>query len=235
MGLSDRQAQALEAYGRLLVERPELFDGRRKRRIVTDPEQLAAYAAENEIVLGLIADTPYVLIVVDLVESRASGRRIRHPYIRVLSRAMMEGATNVVVFATIEEAALGEVGAVILVDQERHATGISELELPRGFGEPGISGERTALRELEEETGYVGDEAILLGTTNTDTGLTDAVVSFYHVPVTRRSRPRPDAGEAIEGFRLLRPEALKRSVADGDVRDAFTVQALALFDLTKIG
>ncbi|MEZ4873821.1 MAG: NUDIX hydrolase [Bdellovibrionales bacterium] len=52
---------------------------------------------------------------------------------------------------------------LILVDQYRHATGEHYLELPGGSAEPhnGESEAQSALRELEEETGYSGDVEFL--------------------------------------------------------------------------
>jgi ADP-ribose pyrophosphatase len=229
--LSEHQMQALDAYEALMIERPGLFAGRVARPIVRDRDLLAAYAAEHNVVLGVAADTPYVLLVVDLVESRLpDGGVLRHSYLRVVLRAQLEGGVNVVVLATIENSSLGPTGSIVLVDQERHALGTCETELPRGFGERGLSGEGNALRELQDETGYVGDHAYLLGTTTTDSGLTDAKVSFYHVPVVRRTTPRPESGEAIRRVHLAPREQLWKAIQSGDIRDGFTLQALGLYE-----
>ncbi|MGQ0649809.1 MAG: NUDIX hydrolase, partial [Gemmatimonadaceae bacterium] len=194
------------------------------------------YMAAHDVVLGVAADTPYVVFIVDLVESRRpDGGVHRHPYLRVVSRVQIEGGTNVVVLATIDDASLGALGDVVLVVQERHALGTSETELPRGFGTPGLSGEANALRELEEETGYVGDSARFLGKTCTDSGLTDATVSFYHVPVTRRTGSSHEAAEAITGVRLAPRTEVLRLIRSGVIRDAFTLQALALYEIVGRG
>jgi ADP-ribose pyrophosphatase len=230
-GLTEEQTRALDAYETLMSEQPGLFVGRTARPIVQDREVLEAYAAENDVILGVAADTRYVLFLVDLVESRLpDGGVQRHPYLRVVSRAQLQGGVNVVVLATIADSSLGPKGSIVLVDQERHALGTCETELPRGFGEHGLSGETNALRELEDETGFVGDHAELLGVTNTDTGVTDAKVSFYHVPVVRRTAARPEIEEAIGRVRLVAPDELWKLIRSGDIRDSFTLQALALFE-----
>jgi ADP-ribose pyrophosphatase len=229
--LTEHQRQALDAYQALIIERPGLFADRTARPIVRDPKVLAAYAAEHNVVLGVAADTPYVLFIVDLVESGLpDGGMRRHPYLRVVSRGQLDGGVNVVVLATIENSSLGTLGSIVLVDQERHALGTCETELPRGFGERGLSGEANALRELEAETGYVGAHAYLLGTTTTDSGLTDAMVSFYHVPVVRSAMRRPETEEAIRSVHLATREQVWKGILSGSIRDSFTLQALALYE-----
>lgn len=230
--LTAHQLEALDAYEALMTKRPDLFAGRIERPIVKDRASLAAFATEHNVVLGVTVDTPFVLFIVDLVESRSTDGSVRrHPYLRVVSRAQLDGGVNVVVFATVENASLGPQGSVVLVDQERHALGACVAELPRGFGEPSLSGEANALRELEEETGYIGDHADFLGSTATDSGLTDSRVSFYHVRVTRGGARRPEVGEAIKGVRLATREELWRDIQDGNIYDSFTLQALALYEM----
>jgi ADP-ribose pyrophosphatase len=229
--LTEHQLHALDAYGALIAQRPSLFAGRHSRPIVQDREALAAYAGDHGVVLGVAAETPFVLFIVDLVESRSTdGRVSRHPYLRVVSRGQLEGGVNVVVLATIEDLSLGRSGDVVLVEQDRHALGTSEIELPRGFGEHSLSGEANALRELREETGYVGDGARLLGSTYPDSGLTDGMVSFYHVPVVRRTARRPELEESIARVRLATRDEVWEGIRSGAIRDGFTLQALALYE-----
>jgi ADP-ribose pyrophosphatase len=229
--LSQHQIAALDAYEALQRSRPELFKGRIARPLVLKRDALVAYAAEHNTVLGVAAETPYVYFIVDLVESRGSDAKVfRHPYLRVVSRGQLKGGVNVVVIATIENSSLGEPGSVVLVDQERHALGEREIELPRGFGEPGLSGEANALKELEEETGYIGEQAHLLGTLNTDSGLTDSVVSFYHVPVVRRGAAKPETEEAIRKVSLASRQEIWKEIHAGTFKDGFTLSALALYE-----
>jgi ADP-ribose pyrophosphatase len=228
--VTKHQIEALDAYEALAIKRPDLFAGRISRPIIRDRDILEAYAEDHDVVLGIAADTPYVLLIVDLVESRLPGGGTkRHPYLRFLSRAQLDGGVNVVVFATIENRSLGTKGSIVLVDQERHALGTCETELPRGFGDSRLSGEANALHELESETGYVGDHAYLLGTTITDSGLSDAAVCFYHVPVVQSTIERREAEEAIRRVHLATPEQLWQGIQSGKVRDGFTLQACALY------
>ena len=104
--------------------------------------------------------------------------------------------------------------------------------MPRGFGEPGLSGEANALKELEEETGYIGEKAYLLGRLNTDSGLTDSEVSFYHVPVVRRGAPKPETKEAIRSVSVASRQDIWNEIHAGKIKDGFTLAGLALYEAT---
>lgn len=229
--LTKHQRQALDQYDTLMEQQPRLFESRPVRPIVANRELLEAYAAENNVVLGVAAETPYVYFLVDLVSSRLekADRRL-HPYLRVVSRAQIRGGTNVVIVATIEDESLGPRGAIVVVDQERHALGKCVTELPRGFGEPGLSAEINAVRELRSETGYIGDVAHFLGETYIDSGLTDGQISFYHVPVTRRVDVTPEVEEAIVRVGLYSPEQMWTAIRSGFIRDSFSLQGLSLYE-----
>jgi len=47
---------------------------------------------------------------------------------------------------------------IVLVKQYRHALGTTTLELPGGILEKGESPKASAIREMQEETGYVSEE-----------------------------------------------------------------------------
>ena len=53
---------------------------------------------------------------------------------------------------------------VVMIDQYRHGTETVELEIPGGMMDPGETDPvATALRELQEETGYTGENARIIG------------------------------------------------------------------------
>jgi ADP-ribose pyrophosphatase len=181
--------------------------------------------------LGVVAENPYVILVVDLVEGRDDGdERWLYPYMRIVSQAQLAGGTNVVVLGVIEDDKLGDVGSVVLVDQERHALGRSEVELPRGFGIPQLSGDAAALNELRTESGYIGNHAHFLGSTTTDSGMMDATVSFYHIPIIGQVEAKPEREEAVNEVLVLSRSDIWSHIASGHIRDSFTVQALALYE-----
>lgn len=131
-------AAGIEAYFEALAEYPRLFEPRRYRRLVLDRARLVSYAREHGVALGLTFSNDYVLVLVDLVEVGEGPATIVHPYFRIVSRGQLLGGHNVVVVATVADPKLGNVGDIVMVEQERHALGRLMLELPRGFAEPGI-------------------------------------------------------------------------------------------------
>jgi len=227
--LSAHQVEALRAYADLIATRTDLFEGRRRRPIVRDPATLEHYAAEHDVVLGVAAKTPYLWLVNDLVASAtASGQTTLHPYLRIVQPEGLIGPVGVVVIATLGDD--GGTERVVVVCQERHATGRVEVELPRGFGTVGVEPEVDAVRELAEETGYAGVAAEVLGTTLTDSGTSDGLVSFVHVRITDRATSSPEISEAIERVVLMTRDELWQLIDSGAVRDSFTLQAVSLYE-----
>jgi ADP-ribose pyrophosphatase len=229
--LSEHQRNALTLYYSLLRNSPQLFSGRSRRPIVREPGILEEFAETHRVVLGVAAQTPYLWLVNDLVQSRdISGTAFYHPYLRLIAPPERAGTHGVVALATVHSGDIQLEESIVLVEQERHATGTVELELPRGFGNPSASPEVHAVEELRTETGYVGEYAEYLGTTLTDSGTTDSSVSFFHVPVTGHAPQTPEPQEAIFRVVLLTREELWSRITSGAIRDAFTVQALALYE-----
>lgn len=227
--LTAHQTEALSWYADLMAARPALFAGRRRRPIVRDLDTIERYAAEHRVVLGVAAKTSYLWLLNDLVASRTvAGAEVLHPYLRIIQPLELAGVTGVVVVATIAGDQGGE-EPIVMIRQDRHATGSTELELPRGFGTAGAGPEADALRELEEETGYSGAPA-LLGRTVTDSGTSDSAVSFVHVAVAGRSDATPEVWEAIDKVVLMTRDELWQAIDRGEVRDGFTVQALSLYE-----
>jgi hypothetical protein len=183
------------------------------------------------VVLGVAAETPYFLFVSDLVQPANGGSP--YVYSRLIHCGQLEGGTNIAVLATIADPALGQLDDIVVVEQERHATGQMETAIPRGFGTPGQNGFALALSELKEETGYVGSDAVFLGETVIDSGAGDARVSFYHVRVCARVASMPEPGEAIWNVKLISRAALWEAICSREVTDSFTVQALALAGYCK--
>jgi len=118
-------------------------------------------------------------------------------YVRVLKRDKWEYAsrtnsiTAVVVLAEYE-------GKVILVDQPRVPTDCRCIELPAGLvgdTDPNATVEATAIKELEEETGFTADRVERLG-------------EFYASP-----------GMVAESFTLVRAHGV-RKIGDGGGDDS---------------
>lgn len=158
----------------------------------------------------------------------------RYPYQRIISTSQLKGGTSVVILATIQNPGLGKIGSIVLMEEERHATGSREQGLPRGFGEAGLSGEQNALKELREETGYIGESPSFMGSAYVDSGATNSKTSFYHIKIKGYQPSTAEEEEAIGEVSLLSLDDLWKRVRLGTLRDGFTLQALALFEQYRI-
>lgn len=218
---------ARNAYFELLRTEPNLFYHRFMRPLVLDPATIERFAETNAVTIGVLAETPYVYLVADLVErSEPDGTTVYFPYTRTIRRASLEGLSGAVAYGVIVNPAAGRVGDVVLVRQERHATGRIETELPRGFGKPGESPEDVALRELREETGFIGTRATRLAEITVDSGMEDGTVWLVQVDVEARGDAQHDEYEAIDAVITLSVAELRAAIASGEIRDGFTLAAL---------
>jgi ADP-ribose pyrophosphatase len=131
-------------------------------------------------------------------------------FIRALRRGKWEYASRardiraVVILAEFE-------GKVILVDQPRVGPDCRCVELPAGLvgdQDPNATIEGTAIKELEEETGFAGDRVERLG-------------DFYSSP-----------GMLAEGFTLVRVHGVRRiGEGGGDENEDINVHLVARPDI----
>lgn len=131
-------------------------------------------------------------------------------YVRLARRGRWEyagrvrGITAVVVIAEHD-------GKVILVDQPRAGPGCRCVELPAGLvgdTDPGATPESTAIKELEEETGFTAERVEVLG-------------EFYASP-----------GMLSESFTLVRAHGVRRiGEGGGDEHEDINVHLVARGDI----
>jgi len=116
-------------------------------------------------------------------------------------------------------------GRVVLVRQWRHAVGQMLLEVPAGTREPNEPPERTAARELTEETGYTADRIIPLGAFFTAPGFcTEEIHAYLAVGLhAGDATPEDDEGITLEHLTLADAPA---AIARGDLHDAKSIAAL---------
>ncbi len=88
---------------------------------------------------------------------------------------------------------------VVLVAQYRHGLDDVTLEIPGGVLEPGGESARGVARELQEETGFTGDEPVLLGSVHPNPAIQDNACATWLITGARRTcEPNPDDGEDID-------------------------------------
>lgn len=92
----------------------------------------------------------------------------------------------------------GDPDLLILVNQFRPPLNRRIIELPAGLIEPGETAPQTALKELQEETGYQGYVLKWGPPVYNSPGLTDERVTTVMVEVTSQGNQKLEAEESIE-------------------------------------
>lgn len=120
-----------------------------------------------------------------------------------------------------------EQGRLIVVEQYRKPLERSIVEIPAGKLEPGEEPAVTAVRELEEETGYGAKDFTYLQTIATSPGFADEVIHLYVAKdLYKIDQPAsPDEDEFVELMDISLEEA-EEMIQDGRIYDAKTVIAV---------
>ncbi len=118
-------------------------------------------------------------------------------------------------------------GKVILVNQYRHAAGIELLEIPAGTIKHGESPEECAMRELQEETGYVALSLELLGSIYPSPGYSNEVIHIYIAKVGSYVGQNTEPDENIKVIYLSLDDAVKM-IKERKIKDAKTIVGLML-------
>jgi ADP-ribose pyrophosphatase len=114
---------------------------------------------------------------------------------------------------------------VILIRQYRHATGKVLIELPAGGLKPDEDPKLAAIRELEEETGFLAATMIEKGGFWMTPGFTTEFMHVYEASGLTKTQINPDDDEAIEVEIVSNTEALAM-IDDGRIQDAKSIASL---------
>jgi len=116
-------------------------------------------------------------------------------------------------------------GQVILIRQYRHASGRELLEIPAGTLHEGEDPRECAIRELEEEAGYLASQMIERARFWTTPGFTTEFMYLYEATNLTKTQINPDDDEVIEVDIVQKAEALKM-IDDGRIQDAKSILGL---------
>lgn len=121
---------------------------------------------------------------------------------------------------------------ILFVKQYRKPLERSLIEIPAGRIEPNEDPKITAIRELEEETGYTAKDAIYITSFYTSPGFADEIIHIYLAKelIPLEEKIQGDEDEFVELLYLNLEEAKKR-LKTKEIYDAKTVYALQYLQL----
>jgi len=114
---------------------------------------------------------------------------------------------------------------LILVEQYRHGTDSSTVEIPGGCVDPGEEPQVAAARELEEETGYGCSDLIPLGVVEPNPAfLSNRCWTYLAADCSSNGPPRPDPSEEI-AVRLVELSRFATLIDDGTITHSLVIAA----------
>lgn len=122
-------------------------------------------------------------------------------------------------------AAITDEGKMVMVRQYRKPAGRLMLEAPAGKIDPGEAAERTAVRELKEETGYTAQNVKLLMSFYPSVGYSEEKLYLYLCTGLTEGETNFDENEAID-IELYEIDELYEMVMAGKIEDGKTIIAI---------
>lgn len=121
-------------------------------------------------------------------------------------------------------------GALVMVRQFRYGSEALSLEVPGGVMEPGEDPVEAARRELQEETGYVGGKAKLLGRVHPNPAIQNNHCHLVMIEGVELSAEQSwDEHEEIEVELMSRSTVLDLA-RSGGITHSLALNALSLYD-----
>lgn len=124
-------------------------------------------------------------------------------------------------------------GKMVMVEQYRKAIGKVQLEIPAGKLEGGEQPDIAALREFEEETGYIAQKLTLIEKFYTSPGFTNAFIYVYFTDEVKVGEMNLDDDEDIN-VKLITLEEAEAYISSGFISDAKTIFAVYAWKLYMV-
>lgn len=116
-------------------------------------------------------------------------------------------------------------GSVYFVRQYRLPVKKVLLEIPAGKLDEGENPEECAIRELEEEIGYLPKRLRLIHTFYPSPGISDEILYLYEAYDLEKSNRNPDEDEFLEII-TLKEDEIKKFLSAGNFEDSKTLIAV---------
>jgi ADP-ribose pyrophosphatase len=213
-------------YEELIQKHPDLFSNQNSLfTIIKDFEEIKTWEKEkkwqlktkglpeNWGTIGVVYDDPYITILRDLVRFPDGNKR---SYFRILNSADLKGGKGTVILPVFQN-------KILLLHQFRHTTRKWHWEAPRGFGEPNISAENNAKKEISEEIEGTIKKIVSLGGFHSNTGIEGAEIELFLAELD--SFGHTDLNEGIDYFKLFTINEVEEMIRDGIIKDGFTIGA----------
>jgi len=147
-------------------------------------------------------------------------------FVRPVSWSTLDsGVAGVVVIPRLPD------GRFILIKSYRVNVRSWGLEFPRGGKDPGNTLLKTLKNELSEEIGArILEDPKRIGEVYPDSGFLASKVEIYSAKVEITGPAIHEATEAIKNLLFLNRENINKLVKSGEIKDGYTLSALALID-----
>ena len=212
MEIKGTEMDSIEKYLELSRTCTELFAQSEELPLVLDPKELYAFAQKSGRRIGIVYESHYHLMVVDVVRAKNGSL---FAYERLMNRVLYKRDN----------------GKYILLRQYRHALREYQYGFPRGFGEEGISAKENAGKELWEELGVQAEKWKSFGKIVPDSGAMSSKADVFLAELNEA--PQVIQEEEIVGHIALDWEQLGEWIRDGKITDGFTLAAYAKMSLQK--
>lgn len=209
--------KSLNKYFELIQERSKEFITNNFLKIITDRKMLEQYEKQNNCDLGVVYESDYHLLVVDLVCSNDNIFK----YERLIKRY----SGNCVVIIPIYNEKF------VLLNQYRYSLQENQICFPRGFGESGLKVEENAKKEIKEEINADTISCDIIGTVVADSGVCGEKVAICLCEI---SKPFINEHyENIDEINLCSIDELTELIKNNAINDGYTLSALSLYMLNN--